>query len=325
MKFRTEIPIDSSEPYLKYGDPILSLGSCFADEMGAKLSYHKFDIQVNPFGISYNPYSLQKLLNCLMGHEDLLAPVFQESRNRWHSFDLHSAFSFPTKEKFLEEIEQKRKILHNYLREARLLILTFGTARAYKLKSDGDWIANNYGYPSSYFEKSCLGLEFMEEKMAACVEALKEFNPQLKILLTLSPIRHIRDGLEENAQSKALLRILIQKMTEKYAHISYFPAYEIMMDDLRDYRFYKADLIHPNEQAQAYIWEHLIQRHMQDETQELLGRIASIQKDLNHKAFNPQSMEHQAFLRKLQQKIETLAPRIDWEDELEEIRHKLIN
>ena len=323
MKFRTGIPLSPTEPYLTYEQSILSLGSCFADEIGAKLAYHKFDIQVNPLGISYNPFSLQKLLNWLMAKEELLAPVFQKSRNRWHSCDLHASFSFQTKEKLLQELEEKRNSLHVYLQEAELLILTFGTARAYRLKSSGDWIANNYGYPSSHFEKACLGLELMEEKMRSCIESLHKFNPKLNILLTLSPIRHVRDGLVENAESKALLRILIHKLSEKYRQISYFPAYEIMMDDLRDYRFYKADLIHPNEQAQTYIWEALIQRHIQPETQQLLSMAASIQRDLSHKAFQADSQEHQAFLQRLLKKIEDLPPEIDFSSEKQALKEKL--
>ncbi len=315
MKFRSTLPQAQSPLNITHETRILALGSCFADRIGNRLLRNRFEVKTNPLGIAYNPISLVRQLNWIMGKEELDEVRYQDSHARWHSFDLHSHWSHPEQQELITRLATAREELKEYLAGTELLMLTFGTARVYRFKDTQRIVANNYAYPANNFSRDLLEPAYMLESLSLCIDYLEKLCPRLHILISLSPIRHIRDGLEENSVSKANLRILCQKLVEQYDQVHYFPAYEIMMDDLRDYRFYEADLIHPNEQAETYIWEYFTQRHMRQEELDQLKLINSILKDLNHKPFNTTSPAYKKFLKATLQKIETLAPEISFAQE----------
>jgi len=314
MKFRTELPHKASFLEIDHQQDILSLGSCFADRIAHLMRKSKFSIRINPLGISYNPISLARTLRWMMGKEELDEIRYHEQRGQYFSFDLHSSWAKADKEELENALSDLRQSLASYLQEIDLLILTFGTARVYRLGESQRIVANNYAFPADRFQRELLGLEEMRASYADLIQELKAYNPDLQILLTVSPVRHVRDGLEENAISKSLLRILCHQIEESQPFIHYFPAYEIMLDDLRDYRFYEADLIHPNEQAETYIWEAFCKRYLNTDSLDLLEKIAAIQRDLAHKAFRPDSEAHQKFLRKLEQKIAAMPDYLDFEE-----------
>lgn len=323
MKFRTSLPDTESSLKINHTSKLLAMGSCFADRIGEILLKNKFPIEINPLGICYNPISIIHQISWMLGKVELSPLEFQESQARWHSFDLHSRWSHADKSALAMALSASRKKMKLYLAEAKVLILTFGTARVYKRKDTGAIVANNYAYPAAFFDRELIGAASMQDAISPVIEELHRANPNLQILLSVSPVRHIRDGLEENAISKANLRILCQQLVEEHEQVHYFPAYEIMMDDLRDYRYYKADLIHPNEQAEAYIWEFFIKKHITPASNALLETLESIQRDLAHKAFNPSSPAHQTFLHSILKKIENLPPEISFEEEKKNLLEQL--
>lgn len=251
----------------------------------------------------------------MMGKEELDEIRYHEQRGQYFSFDLHSSWAREDKAELEKDLAEKRQFLEDYLKTADAIILTFGTARVYRSLESQKIVANNYAFPPDMFQKELLSLEETKASYENLIQELKVYNPDIQILLTVSPVRHVRDGLEENAVSKSLLRILCHQLEESQAFIHYFPAYEIMLDDLRDYRFYEADLIHPNEQAESYIWEAFSKRYLNADSLDLLEKIAAIQRDLAHKAFRPDSEAHQKFLQKLEQKIAAMPDYLDFEEE----------
>ncbi|MEM8890655.1 MAG: GSCFA domain-containing protein [Bacteroidota bacterium] len=315
MKFRTELPHKASSLKIDHQHKILSLGSCFADRIGHRMRKNKFPIRINPLGISYNPISLSRTLRWMMGKAELDEIRYHEQRGQYFSFDLHSSWAKVDKTELEKSLSDMRQSLASYLQDIDLLILTFGTARVYRLGESQRIVANNYAFPSDRFQRELLSLDEMKASYEDLIQELKAYNPDLQILLTVSPIRHVRDGLDENSISKSLLRILCHQLEESQSFIHYFPAYEIMLDDLRDYRFYEADLIHPNEQAETYIWEAFCKRYLNAESLDLLEKIAAIHRDLAHKAFRPDSEAHQKFLQKLEEKIAAMPDYLDFGEE----------
>ncbi|MEL6251926.1 MAG: GSCFA domain-containing protein [Bacteroidota bacterium] len=315
MKFRTELPHKASPLQIDHQTKILSLGSCFADRIGQRMQKNKFPIRINPLGISYNPISLLRTLRWMMGKEELDEIRYHEQRDQYFSFDLHSSWAKADKNELEKSLSEIRQSLADYLKGLDILILTFGTARVYSLAESQHIVANNYAFPANMFQRKLLKLDEVKASYEGLIQELKTYNPNMQILLTVSPIRHVRDGLEENMLSKSLLRMLCHQLEESQPYIHYFPAYEIMLDDLRDYRFYEADLIHPNEQAESYIWEAFCKRYLNADSRNLLEKIASIQSDLAHNAFRPDSEAHQKFLQKLGQKIAAMPDYLDFEEE----------
>jgi hypothetical protein len=254
MRFRTEVSNLDSKYKINHNSKILSLGSCFADQIGEKLFSRLFHIEVNPFGIAYNNYSLSKILKYCLDNRSVKINelIFNENSKLYFHYDFHSSISDSDNTKVVKSINQTIDKIHQYIKEVDVIIITMGTSYAY-LKDD-KIVANCHKMPAHYFTKTLIPVEKQVDELSDTIESLHKINSNVEILLTVSPIRHIKEGLANNTLSKSMLRLVCESLVNKFDQVNYFPSYEIMMDDLRDYRFYKSDLIHPNDMALTYIW-----------------------------------------------------------------------
>ena len=310
MKFRTELKFDKQRDNVTHSDSILAIGSCFVENIGAKLSSLKFDISVNPFGIIFNPYSMAKILNNGLTNRIRLEQECDvlESNGIFKSFDFHSKFNASTYNGFIKKVEGEHKAIKSQLVNCNYLFLTFGTAWVYRLVEANKIVANCQKVPQSNFTKELLDLSDITEVYVKIIKELIKVNPTIKIVLTVSPVRHIKDGIVENNQSKAVLLLLCKALADDFKqNVIYFPSYEIQMDDLRDYRFYTKDLVHPNEMAIDYIFEKFSKLFFTDETHQLNEKIEKLNRLENHKFLSATEME----IEKHSSKIEKLKSEID--------------
>ncbi|MEQ9231951.1 MAG: GSCFA domain-containing protein, partial [Cyclobacteriaceae bacterium] len=259
--FHLPFPIPASPIKISLADSVVSMGSCFADSIGSKLSDHKFNILSNPFGTIYNPISLCDLFNDEINDSEII-----ENKGVYYHWQAHGEISALTKDDLLENLNSKRQNLKAALLKADWLIITLGSAFAYRLKSSQKIVANCHKVPQSEFTKELLSIEAMAESLSNAFQQLKTQNPSLNIIFTVSPVRHTRDGLVENNRSKARLMEVSRELSQSNDWITYFPAYEIMVDELRDYRFYAKDLVHPNEEAIDYIWKRFGETYFDPDT-----------------------------------------------------------
>ena len=323
MHFRTQLIPSPSNPQISYQSNILSMGSCFADRMGERLQQAKFNTQVNPLGIAYNPISLGDLLLMALGEKPVPTAHFSQSEEVWQSLAFHSSFNHPNEEQFELGIQSALSKTRSWLEETDVLILTFGTAWVYRRKDNQEIVNNCHRFPSSFFTKELLTTEIIQTELTALFSKLWSLNPSLRILLTVSPIRHIKDGMERNSVSKATLRLACHQLVSSHEQIAYFPAFELMMDDLRDYRFYQEDLLHPTELAEAYIWEKFVLTHFSASTQNTLQQWNQLQKDLTHRPRNPHSEGHRRFLEKLLGKLAAISGEVDCGEEMQQVKQLL--
>lgn len=304
--FRTAIDIKSEDKPIDYSSNVLFLGSCFAENMGAKLVQNKFQTLINPFGILYNPHSIANSLEILVKKELFTEHDLFEDKGVWNSFSHHSRFSDTDKTRCLENINQQIELGANFLKKADYLIITFGTAWVYQLKKTGNVVSNCHKVAAKEFERVRLTEQDIVERINWVFETLQRENPELKIILTVSPVRHIKDGLVENQLSKATLLLATHKLVSEFEKVSYFPSYEIMMDDLRDYRFYADDMVHPSNVAIEYIWEKFKISWIEPKVYEAMNEIAKIQQAVNHRPFFPETESHQLFIKRQLDSIKKL-------------------
>ena len=322
QSFRTAIPKQDFSFSIDHQDQILSMGSCFAQNMGLRLKNLKFPIIANPFGILYHPVVIAQNLDRLSHKMAYQNTDLIENQQRWHSFDHHSSYSSDSPEQTLKNINGDLQKAATTLQETKVLLLTFGTAYAWRHLASNKLVANCHKLPAAHFEKILVPREAIIEKLQSTLLRLKDQSPDLQCLLTVSPVRHLRDGLLNNQISKAILRLSAHYLTKELDFVHYFPSYEIMMDDLRDYRFYERDLLHPSPMALDYIWEHFQESMMTTATQASCQQIAKIKKALAHRPFNPKTDAHQTFLTKTLaeiEKIEQKYPSVSFEQERCEI------
>ncbi|UXP31324.1 GSCFA domain-containing protein [Reichenbachiella agarivorans] len=304
--YKTDIRLKTFPSQIKHGQKILTLGSCFAQEMGERLTVNKFDVLVNPYGVIFNPLSIFHALKDSMVHPD--GYVVRDGMTC--HFDYHFDLRAESRDTLQTMIQNRNEQVQTRLKEADWLVLTFGSAHVYELKSTGQVVANCHKVSQANFDKRLLGLPEMKAAFDSLLQSLRVINPTLKIVLTVSPVRHIKDGMEEDQLSKSLLRVFCATLI-KDSSIYYFPSYEIMMDDLRDYRFYKEDLIHPNKQAEDYIWNCFRQVAFNAETQNLIQKWQNVLMAMQHRPFNPSSTEYQLFLQSAMKKLEELSGDLD--------------
>ncbi|MEZ4776973.1 MAG: GSCFA domain-containing protein [Bacteroidia bacterium] len=323
MNFRTEITIPPLRSAIDYESRLLSIGSCFADRIGQRMAEKKFSVVINPLGIIYNPVSLCRSLQMAVENESEPKFLFAPHLHSWHSFHLHSRFNHPEKEVFETQVKQAFDTTGEQLRRASHLILTFGTAWVYREKSSGEIVANCHKYPANQFTKDLLSPAAVTDAFYQFLRVLLQVNPGIKILLTVSPVRHTKEGLSLNAVSKATLRLVCHQLTQAFENIYYFPAYEIMTDDLRDYRFYGDDLIHPSQFAESYIWEKFTQSALSLQAKETLHTLEKIQREMAHRPMNSHSPEYRHFLEGLASKLNLLHTTLDCTEEIRKIRTRL--
>jgi hypothetical protein len=283
MKFRTEIIVPSPGFQISHSDKILLMGSCFVSTISAKMLESGFTINVNPFGIVYNPASLANGLADLINNKTYAEEHLFLYQGVYHSFSHHSHFSGTTVEMVLEKINASISHSSGFLRQANLLIITFGTANTYRLVSSGEVVSNCHKLPAKSFIEERLTIPQITGRWNRLIKELQALNPDLKILFTVSPIRHWKDGANANQLNKATLLLAINELIKTNPQCYYFPSYEILLDDLRDYRFYAADLIHPNAQAIDYIWEKFSEAYFDKKTMEVNKEQEKKQKALHHR------------------------------------------
>ena len=303
---------------ISYTDKILFIGSCFSEEIAAKMSDLKFDILQNPNGILYDPISISSALNPYITNEpfDINDLFFQN--DLWHSWHHHSIFSGLDKEKVFRKIVNTRQEAHQFLKKTTWLIISLGTSFNYSLKQEGIQVSNCHKAPADYFEKKLITTEETIAALSATINSLREFNPDVKIIFTVSPVRHVKDGLVENNRSKARLIEAVHSITEKFEDIFYFPAYELIIDVLRDYRFYKTDLVHPSDAAVDFVFENFCNALLDEPGKKMLEEISKVVKAMSHKPFQKESAAHKNFMNTHLEKINKISenfPGIDFTKE----------
>jgi hypothetical protein len=307
--FRTTFSIPLGNVSLCYNDRIMLCGSCFVENIGKKLENACFNVLINPFGILFNPYSLAKSIENIIDNKQITDEELIFHHGLYHSFSHHSCFSHPEQNICIEQINHATAHAHQFLKEANFLIITLGTAWIYRHQRSGKIVSSCHKIPQQEFEKELLPVEQITEMLSAMMRQLFEFNPNIHILLTISPVRHIKDGFVENQQSKASLILSAKQLTEQYNNCSYFPVYELFMDDMRDYRFYASDMLHPSETAIQYVWERFCETFLNQETELILAEAEKLYAASQHRPFHATSTEYQNFCRLHQEKAQQLALR----------------
>ncbi|MDR2843779.1 MAG: GSCFA domain-containing protein [Candidatus Symbiothrix sp.] len=285
MKFRTEIVLPASALQITHQDKILMAGSCFVENLSAKLLGAGFTIHLNPFGIVYNPSSLANGLQDLIHKKVYTADDLFLYQDVYHSFAHHSRFSGREIDAVLQKINDRLASASDFLRQANVLIITFGTANTYRLVSTGEVVSNCHKLPAKAFVEERLTVEQITTRWNDLLTDLQKINPHLNIIFTVSPIRHWKEGANGNQLNKAILLLAVNELLTANPQCYYFPSYEIMLDDLRDYRFYADDLIHPNSQAVEYIWEKFSEVYFEAKTKALIRTHEKEQKALYHQTF----------------------------------------
>ncbi len=306
MKLQTQVPLKKETGNLiNYQSNILLLGSCFSESIGDKLNHFKFQSTQNPFGILFHPKAIENLITNAVNEKVYSSADFFYQNEAWHSFDAHSSLSSENEKSLLNKINSAISLTNRKLKEATHIFITLGTSWVYRSLETKDIVANCHKVPQKKFLKELLTVDEIKESLHAMIVLLKSVNKNINITFTVSPIRHLKDGFTQNTQSKSHLISAIHNILNE-DNISYFPSYEIMMDELRDYRFYAEDMIHPNKTAINYIWEKFIDTWFSEETKPTMKEIDVIQKGISHRPFNKNSEQYQYFLKKIAEKKEKL-------------------
>ena len=304
MNFTTKIPITKSSHPIDYNSKILSLGSCFAENMGEKFGYFKFQNEVNPFGIIFNPVSIENIVSRIVNQRKYIDEDIFFHNDLWHSFEVHSELSHPNKETLLQNLNQVLEATYHQITQASHIIITYGTSWVYRNKSSKMIVANCHKVPQSQFDKEILSAVIIEQSIKNTIDLIQKVNPNCTFIFTISPVRHIKDGFIENQRSKAHLITAIHNL--QFTIHNYFPSYEILMDELRDYRFYGEDMLHPSKTAIDYIWVRFYENFISEPCFSTMEEVSNIQKALSHRPFNPDSASHQKFLKNVQGKIKQM-------------------
>ena len=296
---------------LEYGAKIFALGSCFAENISERLAKAKFSITSNPFGVLFNPESIANAIDRLADTRSFAVCDITAGRESYFSFDAHSSLDGKTHTEAFANLNRAVAQGAKSLAEADWVILTFGTAWVYE--HEGRVVANCHKQPAAQFERRRLSVEEIVERYSKLLEGALH---DKKVILTVSPVRHVGDGLQENSVSKATLRLAVEELVAKYENAHYFPSYEILIDDLRDYRYYADDLAHPSKMAVDYVWERFCEVVLTPKAQAELPQVVQIVAAAEHRPFNPESEAHKAFCRKMLEKIEN-KPELDFSSERE--------
>ena len=306
MNLQTKIILKKeTKNRINYNSKLVLLGSCFSKNIGNKLTYFKFQTHQNPFGILFHPKAIENLITNAINEKEYVSKdlIFQDER--WHSFDAHSNLSSSNQEILLKKLNSSVQATNKKLKKATHIIITLGTSWVYRSIETGAVVANCHKIPQKKFSKELLSIVEINKSLKTIISLLKSINKDINVLFTVSPIRHLKDGFIENTQSKSHLIAAIHNIVD-CKNVSYFPSYEIMMDELRDYRFYSEDMIHPNKIAINYIWEKFSETWFEENTGSIMKEIELIQKGMAHKPFDKNSEKHQNFLQNLESKKEKI-------------------
>ncbi|KAB2859188.1 MAG: GSCFA domain-containing protein [Flavobacteriales bacterium] len=323
MNFFLNTPITKSAVNISHQDAILLLGSCFTENIGKKLLNSKFKVNINPFGIIYNPISIANSLTRILNNESYTEEDLSVYNGKFFCFDHHGSFSSFNQQECLAKINNEISFAHQHLQETKTIIITLGTAWVYENIENKKLVANCHKIPAKNFTKRLLSVDEIVQSFSALANTLKN----IQFIFTVSPVRHISDGLHENNISKSVLHLAIHQLTSQHKNCSYFAAYEMVIDELRDYRFFKEDMIHPTPQAINYVWEKFATTYFNKETTLLNQQIEKLQQAALHRPFNFESEAHQKFIKEqvLQmQQLENEFPFLSFDEEISLLKHNFI-
>ena len=322
--FRTELPIAPATSQLPRTARVLTVGSCFADSIGSRLAANKVESLVNPFGTVFQPLALTKLLRAAAGEDVDWQQHLVEARGRWQSYDLHGSIGADSPVELLLIIQELVRRTGEFLRQADLMLLTLGTAWAYRLRESGELVSNCHKQSADLFVRELLTPDEIINNLAETHAYLRRINPELRFILTVSPVRHLRDTLSLNSVSKSVLRVATHIVSDLLPGVAYFPAYELLLDDLRDYRFYASDMLHPSEVAEDYIWEKFARTYFDADFGRFRKEWAAVRQSLGHRPLHAGAPEHRQFLESTREKLEQLHLReVEVAAELNEVRMQL--
>ena len=310
MELLTKVDINPSDRKIGYNDKILLLGSCFADNVGEKFAEHYFQATVNPFGTLYNPASIMKAITLSFEHDN--KHYILQHNGLWHSMMHHGSFSHPDKNELLSRYNESLTIMRNALQEASTIVVTFGTSWIYQM--EGMVVANCHKIPAERFRRDCMTVGRIIDMWLPLLVQI----PNKHWIFTVSPIRHIKDGLHANHLSKATLLQAIDTLIvnarglNPSSSYSYFPSYEIMLDELRDYRFYAEDMVHPSQVAVDYIWQRFVETYMTVDTQGEMRTLYQLWRDRHHRFLHPESEEAQTFAERIASRVQNLKEQYPW-------------
>ncbi|WP_223284393.1 GSCFA domain-containing protein [Hymenobacter qilianensis] len=302
---------------------MLTIGSCFSDVLGNRLSNYKVRSLANPFGTVFNPLSACKLLRAAAGEETDWQQHLVPARGRWQSYDLHATVGSDSPVELLQHIQELMQRTGQFLETADVVVLTLGTAYAYRLRETQEIVSNCHKVPADQFEKELLTPDEIINAIAETHALLRRRNPKLRFVLTVSPVRHIKDTLPLNAVSKSILRVACHYLSELLPDVTYFPAYELLMDDLRDYRFYAADMIHPTAVAEEYVWERFSREYFDSNFGRFLKEWDAVRQAMAHRPLYPASPEHRQFLEATLTRLQRLGNQVDVRPEIREVQKQL--
>lgn len=297
-KFRTEVWPQPSDFPIEHSQSIVMVGSCFVESMGSRLQDAKFPVNLNPFGILFNPFSIVNALSRIGSKRHYASEDLVQAGEQWASLDHHGSFSGPDAEEVLSNINESIDQAHDALKAARWLFITTGSAWVYHHTERNQTVGNCHKLPNTEFEKRLLSHQDVHLTLRHIPQLFQQLNPDLQIVFTVSPVRHWKDGAIENQRSKALLLAGTHAVVEEFDNCHYFPAYELMMDDLRDYRFYKSDMLHPTDQALDYVWQKFSDCYFSDVTKAVIDDLKPVMQAVKHRPADPESNSFQRFVKK---------------------------
>ncbi len=325
--FRSVLPPLVYPFHLSHADHFLGIGSCFVEQMGQRLAARKFSSFYNPLGIAFNPYAVALSLSRSLQPKAYQVGDLFEYQGLWHSFDHHGSFSAPASVQTLAGIDVAQHAAHAQFQKASVLILTLGTANVWDHLAEKRVVSNCHKLPGHNFQRRRMDMAETVEVLGTALEACFEVHPKLKVIITVSPVRYLREGIVENARSKATLLLATEQLCRSFDQVHYFPAYELLVDDLRDYRFYAEDLAHPNPQATDYIWDYFQNAFFDTTTQIQIQELEKLHRAVHHRPLHPDSVTHQTFLQQQLQYLATLEnkyPTLDFSAE-KSIFHQQLN
>jgi len=320
MQFMTPINIKPLDPAINYRNKLLLIGSCFTEHIGNYLSEVKFNVLQNPNGILFDPVSVCNSLISYIHNKQYSADDLFTLNEGWHSWQHHSRFSRPGRDEALQMINESQQNAHHFLKQTDWLIITLGSSFVYHLTESGMPVANCHKAQPQTFNKHLSTIEEIVTKFDETIHQLFQFNQHLKIIFTISPVRHLRDGVVDNNRSKARLIEAVHHLVSKFDRLYYFPAYELVVDVLRDYRFYDIDLAHPNYAATQFVLEKFSENCLDVEARQLAEDIKKLVIARNHKPFNAKSNQHRQFLENQLQRTRQLQekyPFLNFETEMQ--------
>lgn len=321
MKFHLNFSPNTSQQKITHQDGLLLIGSCFSEHIGNRLFDLKFKVNSNPFGIVFNPKSIVTSLNRIIKKNYFVPNDVFEKEGLWYSFESHSSVCGKTQDELLNILNQSIDSWYEQLKTAHWLMITFGSAFAYQHIEQDKIVANCHKLPQAVFQKQLLELQTINANYQKLIQLLVEFNSSLKILFTVSPVKHLRDGVVENNLSKAILIQSVHQLIKEHTNCFYFPAFELVTDDLRDYRFYESDMAHPNKQAIDYVWRRFEEVYFNEKTNLINDRVNQIHQAYHHRLFNETTSSSLKFKHKFYQQCVTLQAEYPYLDLTKELHY----